>query len=88
MFSSIFHDRLAYEGPIDRLEKFPELARVTVTDLPIMAWSVSCIKKIMLRFGRVIGFDKLSLHFSTLNTLKFHIATQHTKQIDEDNCLC
>jgi hypothetical protein len=37
MFTSIFHDRLAYEGPVDRLVKFPELAWVTVTDLPIMA---------------------------------------------------
>ena len=75
MLASIFLiDLPMKEGPIDRLEKFPELA-----------WS---IKKIMLRFGRVIGFDKLSLHFSTLNTLKFLIATQHTKHIDEDNCLC
>jgi hypothetical protein len=38
--------------------------------------------------GRVIGFDKISLLFNTLDTLKFLIATKLTSTINEDIVLC
>jgi len=69
------------DGPNDRL------AWVTVSNLSIMAWNVTCIKKILHMLGKVNGFDRISLLFNTLDTFKFLIATQCTSPIKEDTVL-
>jgi hypothetical protein len=69
------------DGPNDRL------AWVTVSNLSIMAWNVTCIKKILYMLGKVNGFDRINLLFNTLNTFKFLITTQCTSPIKEDTVL-
>ncbi|KAG6785418.1 hypothetical protein POTOM_011149 [Populus tomentosa] len=70
--------RTQTDGPNDRL------ARVTFSNLPIMALNVTCIKKILHILGRVFGFDRISLLFNTLDhTLKSLMATMEDEEDDD-----
>jgi hypothetical protein len=94
MMAALQVDTRAWKNNFDELRPWTQtdgpndhLAWVTFSNLPIMALNVTCIKKILHILGRVFGFDRISLLFNTLDTLKFLIATQCTSPIKEDTVL-
>jgi hypothetical protein len=48
---------------------------MSVKNLPISGWNVDCLSKILLGIGRVIGYDKISLKFTSLYALRILIGT-------------
>ncbi|KAJ6886263.1 hypothetical protein NC651_026827 [Populus alba x Populus x berolinensis] len=60
---------------------------ITITDvtctqnLPVVGWNVGCLSKILQGLGRIIGYDKMSLRFSSLYALRLLIGTMSVEEL-------
>jgi hypothetical protein len=57
------------------------LAWVPLKNLPVVGWNVGCLSKILQGLGRIIGYDKMSLRFSSLYALRLLIGTMSVEEL-------
>jgi hypothetical protein len=54
---------------------------VPLKNLPVVGWNVGCLSKILQGLGRIIGYDKMSLRFSSLYALRLLIGTMSVEEL-------
>jgi hypothetical protein len=60
------------------------LAWISITNLPISGWNMACLTKWLQDMGRLIGYDKISLRFSSLYAIGLLIGTQNSDSLHSE----